>query len=163
VHIEAKKQIKLSYLKFDFVEFLDEILDKFQIVLKFYNLKLEFRYRKQIFISADKAKLRLAIECILYAVIENAYKNSTLQITINARNNNLNFEVRNHSDYMDETLVGYLFDKDKPIIDSPYHYRRLISHSFFVAKEMIHAHFGSKIIHSYQDNINIFGFNIPID
>ena len=162
-HIEAKKPIKLTYLKFDFVEFLDDILNEFKIVMKFYNLKLEYRYRKQILINADTNKLRLALECILYAVIENAYKNTQLQITITARNNNLQFEIRNHSDYMEQSLVDCLFDKNKPIINAPYHYRRLISYGFFVAKEIIHAHFGSMIIHSYEENVNIFGFNIPID
>ena len=160
--IEAKRKIRLNYIQFDFVKYLDKILDEFRIVFKYYNLKLEFRYRKEIFIYADVKKLRVALECILFAAIENAYKNTTLQITIIARNNNLQFQIRNKSDYMEPKLVDCLFDKDKPKYRSPYHSNRVVSYGFFVAKEIIHTHFGSMIAQSYEDNVNIFGFNIPI-
>ncbi len=161
-YLEAKRKIRLNYVSFDFVKFLDKILDEFKVVLKFYNLKLEFRYKKEIFIYADTKKLRTVLECILYAVIENAYRNTSLQITIVARNNNLQFQIRNKSDYITPELCECFFDKETSEYDTPYHANRIISYGFFIAKEIIHAHFGSMIIQSYEDNVNIFGFNIPI-
>ena len=152
--------IKLNYQTFDIVSIIKEIISSINLILKYHELKIVLNSIKECKIFADKIQIKKAIENILSNSIKHAYKHSTIEVKVEVVKNNLFFEVKNNSPYIPNSVLNEIFNKYKT--------SKFQNHSigsgltFHLSKEIINAHYGVMIAKSFEDDINIFGFSIPI-
>lgn len=153
------EKISLTYSRFDMVELQNEVMNELKILLKYANLKTEVICEKEIIIGADRAKLKNVIESILSCVIKNAYKNTTIQIKIEKKENKIQYLVKSNST-IEENILCEIFNKAKTD-------NTLLKHSgaqlsLYLSKEIINAHFGNMIVEQCDNNTNILGFCLPV-
>ena len=149
-----------NYEKFNIVDLLNEIIEEVSILLKYNELNLEVITEDEIIINADKLQLRRVIENILSNSINHSYKNSTIQIKITKTRYELTFEVKNNSCYIEDKVLREIFNKYKSY--SSVYNRAGVGLGLYLSKEIINAHFGKMIAKSSPENINIFGFVLPL-
>jgi len=153
------EKLSLKYTKFNLVELLNEVLDGLNLLLKYNGLKVELKCKKEVIINADSLQIKKAIENILLNSIKNSCKNSIIEINIEIFKNEILFEVKNKSPYIEEELLNGIFNKNKKqisVLKNP-------SKEFglYLSKEIINAHFGRMLAKSDSDNTNILGFYLP--
>lgn len=153
--------IKLNYEKFDVANVVDDVLAESQILIKYYELNISYKFDKNIILNADKLQIKHVIENLILNSINYAYKNSLVEISSSILNNNFNFIIRNKSPYIPPSELKEIFQKNK-IISTLYN-KSATSLALYLSKEIVVAHGGLMIAQSYPDNTNIFGFKIPMN
>lgn len=154
------ERIKLIYEKFNLTELIDEIVFECKILFKYYNLKVEFNKKDETIVFADKNQIRTVVEHIISNAINQAFKDSTIIINIKKNKNDVSFEVKNSSLYIEPEVLKEIFEKKK-VHNSSYSPAG-VGLGFYLCREIINAHFGKMVAKSSVDNINVFGFVIPL-
>ncbi|MBQ8634540.1 HAMP domain-containing histidine kinase [bacterium] len=155
------ENLLLNYEKFDIVELVSSSINELKILLKYYELNIIFDSTKEIIVNADKLQIKRVIENLLSNSINYAYKNTNIEIYLTKKNNNICFEIKNKSPYIEADVLNEIFEKYKTY---PLNYNKNgVGLGLYLSKEIIKAHFGKMSAKSLNDNINIFSFSIPID
>lgn len=155
------ENLKLHYEKFNITELVDESLKELGILIKYYELNISFKNHKEIIVSADKLQMKRVIENLLSMSINYAFKNSQIQISQRILNNNLIFEIKNKSPYIEPQILKEIFQKYKSHITL--YNKNAAALALYLSKEIVKAHLGLIIAQSNPDNTNIFGFQIPLN
>ena len=92
--------------------------------------------------------------CINYA-----FKNTEVFIQIKKQGENLIFQTRNHSPYIEPKILKEIFKKYKSYASC--YNKAGVGLGLYLSNEIITAHHGEMIAKSSIDNINTFGFIIP--
>lgn len=160
VHKLNFESIKLNYEKFDFMELVVSCLDELKILIKYCELKIDFKNKESLIISADKLQLKRVVENLLSNSINYAFKNSTIEISFNKIGDFLNFQITNKSPYIENQTLKEIFQKYKTC--AGLYNKNGVGLGLYLSSEIIQAHFGSMFAKSNPDNTNIFGFRVPI-
>lgn len=155
------ESIKLNYEKFDIVELTKSLIKELDILTKYYELKILFNSNDKIIVNADKLQIKRVIENLLSNSINYAFKDSCVEINLYTQKNQLIFETKNKSPYIEPNILKEIFKKYKTY--SNLYNKNGVGLGLYLSKEIINAHLGSMIAKSSTDNINVFGFRIPID
>ena len=159
VHKLNYEEIILNYEKFSLISLIENTINELKILLKYYNLNVEFKYDEEIVVNADKLQIKRVLDNLISNSINYAFKNSTIYISTEAKKGEISIEIRNNSPYIEPKILKEIFEKFKTY---PSNYNKAgVGLGLYLSKEIIHAHFGKMIAKSYPDNINIFGFIIP--
>ena len=153
-------KLTLNYDKFNLVELLKEVINESEILIKYNELGIELTSDNEITVNADKMQIKRVIENIILNSINSSYKNTTLQIKIAKFKNEVCFEVKNKSNYIEPNILKEIFDKYKN--NSSLYNRPSVGLGLYLSKEIINAHYGRMIAKSYIENINVFGFYLPL-
>lgn len=155
-------KLRLYYNKFAIGDLIEEIKNELRVLLKYHSLKLEIKIHKNVVISADRLQLKRVIENIISNSIKHSFKNTEICIDVTESRGKLKVEIKNHSPYIKPIHLKEAFEKYKSM-PSPVYTGVGSGLGLYLSKEIIHAHFGSMIARSYPDDVNIFGFEIPVD
>lgn len=151
--------LRLNYEKFDIVELTKNSINELEILLKYHELKIKFSCENKIIINADKFQIKRVIEGFLSNSVNFAFKNSTIEVNLFKHNKKACLEIKNNSPYIEPDILKEIFNKYK--IQALYN-KNGIGLGIYLAKEIINSHNGEIIVKSFQDNINIFGFILPL-
>ena len=154
------EKIKLSFERFNIVELTQEVLNELSILSKYYELTYCVDFDDEIMIMADKLQIKRVIENLFSNSINYAFRNTEINIQLKKQNDNLIFQIRNNSPYIEPKILNEVFDKYKT--HSSYYNKAGVCLGLYLSKEIISAHQGRMIAKSSLDNITIFGFIIPI-
>ena len=155
------ESIKLSYEKFDIIELINSLIEELNILVKYYELKIHFEPTNQITINADKLQIKRVIENLLSNSINYAFKGTVVEINLFVQKNQLIFEIKNKSPYIEPHILKEIFKKYKTY--SNLYNKNGVGLGLYLSKEIINAHLGTMIAKSSTNDTNIFGFRIPID
>jgi len=161
VHKLNFESIKLNYEKFDVVELVESLLNELKILIKYYELEVSFNCSEKIIINADKLQIKRVLENLISNSINYAFKNSTIKISLNKIGGSLFFEIKNNSPYIEAHILKEIFQKYKT--NAGLYNKSGVGLGLYLSNEIIRAHRGEMHAKSYQDDINIFGFSIPIN
>ena len=137
-----------------------EIIKEKEILLKYNRLKIEINSSCNLKVHADKALMEQVIDSVITNSIDNAYKDTVIQINISQKNKEFYFEVKSNSPYIDEDIIKNIFNKNNGYLSLYAHPG--ISLGMILSKDIMNAHFGRMIVRSFEDDINIFGFCLPL-
>lgn len=159
VHKLNYEELVLNYEKFSLIELIKNTIKELNILLKYYNLKIELKYDEEIIINGDKLQIKRVLDNLISNSINFAFKNSIIYINVDTKRGDTTVEIKNNSPYIEPKILKEIFEKFKTY---PSNYNKAgVGLGLYLSKEIIHAHFGKMIAKSYPDNINIFGFIIP--
>lgn len=161
VHKLDERKLILNYEKFSICKLIKSIIDELKILLKYYQLEIDFKYENEIVINADKLQIKRVIENLLSNCINHAYQNSTIEINLETKDQILIIEIKSNSDYLEPKVLKEIFEKYKS--HSSKYTSMCNGLGLYLSLEIIKAHDGKMIARSYPDDINIFGFEIPLD
>ncbi len=161
VHQLKHNNLVLNYEKFDIVKLIQNAINELAILLKFHELDVIFDYKKEVIINADKLQIKRVIENLLSNSINYSYKNTKIKININIKNDNLFFEIKNKSPYIEPAVLNELFKKYKT--QASRYNKNSVGLGLYLSQEIINAHFGKMTAKSSIDDINTFGFVIPVE
>ena len=100
------------------------------------------------------------MENIFSNCINHSFPDSKITVYIFEKNKNLIFKVKNSSLYIEKEILNEIFEKFKTY---PSVYSKAgVGLGLYLSKEIIKAHFGKMFAKSYPENVNVFGFEIPI-
>ena len=111
-------------------------------------------------IYADKFQIQRVITNLLSNSINYGFKNSVIEIDINQFERYLSLTIRNHSPYIPQEYLLYIFDKYNSLTNS----KKLTSSSglgLYLSKQIIDAHNGKIYATSNIDETCTFGFSVP--
>jgi two-component system NarL family sensor kinase len=160
VHKLNYEKINLTYENFDIVKLAKDVCLELGILLKYRKLEYEFICPDEIMINADKLQLQRVIENIFSNCINHSFPNSKIIVYMLEKDNNLIFKVKNSSSYIKKEILNEIFEKFKTY---PSAYNKAgVGLGLYLSKEIIKAHSGKMFAKSYPENINVFGFEIPV-
>ena len=155
------EKLRLNYNKFYILDLIEETINDLKILLKYNELKIKINCQENLIINADKSKIKMVFENLLSNCINHSFKNTLIEINITTYKNKIKVEIKNNSDYIKPEILEEIFEKHKT--HSRAYYTTGVSLGMYLSKEIIKAHFGQMIAKSSEENINTFGFEIPID
>lgn len=154
-------KIRLYYNRFNIRDLIDEIMNELRVLIKYHGLKIKINTGKDIIVNADKLQLKRVIENILSNAINHSFKDTEITIEAIEHKGNLKVQIRNSSPHLKPEVLKEIFEKFKTRANA---YTGVgTGLGLYLSKEIIHAHFGTMIAKSFPDNVNVFGFEIPVD
>ncbi len=111
-------------------------------------------------IFADKFQIQRVITNLLSNSITYGFQNSIIEINISEKDNSICLAIRNHSPYIPEEKLLYIFDKYNSVTNS----KNLTCSSglgLYLSKQIIDAHNGNIYASSTPDQTCTFGFSVP--
>lgn len=111
-------------------------------------------------IYADRFQIQRVITNLLSNAINYGFKNSLIEINISEQDNFLCLTITNHSPYIPEEKLLYIFDKYNSVTNS----KNLTCSSglgLYLSKQIIDAHNGKIYASSNIDETCTFGFTVP--
>ncbi len=148
-----------KYSSFDIVLLVKEIINELDIILKYNKLKIQISTNNQIMIYADRLLISHVVENIISSCIYSAYQNTIIYINITKTKQEICFEVKSNSPYIEEDILKEIFNKYK---NYPSYHNIASGIGLYLSKEIVNAHFGRMIAESLKEEINIFGFYLPL-
>ena len=110
--------------------------------------------------ECDRMQIKRVVTNILGNAISYAYNNTEIVITIKQNENNISFEAKNESPYINPETIEGLFKK---YVSHAAKYNKIgVGLGLYLSKQIIDAHNGDIYAQSFKENYNIFGFNIPL-
>lgn len=154
--------IKLEYSKFDFKELVFECFEELLPLADEKNLKPKISISaKNCLITADKMQTRRILINLISNSISYAIKNTEIEITLDEKNEELEFKTINSSPYIPPDILNTLFKK---YVSNPVHSRFDgigTGLGLYLTEKIVSAHNGRIIAQSSKENKNTFGFIIP--
>lgn len=153
--------IKLNYEKFNINNLIQDSINELKILLKYNELEILFKNNDEVIITADKIQIKRVIENLLSNSINYAHKNSIIKICSEKSKNYFIFKIENKSPYIEPKIIKEIFEKYKT--HASCYNKAGVGLGLYLSKEIINAHFGRMIVQSSVKDINVFGFEIPIE
>jgi len=151
--------IEIHESLFDFRELVSELIKENETMFKFGELTVNFRDCGEIKTTADKAKIERVLNILFINAINYSNSMSELEITLRKDLKYITFQMKNRAPHIKPQDFPRLFEKYRPIEIKGKNTG--IGLGLYIAKQLIEAHKGKMIALSYENDTNIFGFQIP--
>jgi len=153
--------VSLNYSSFNIQNLINECINEMTPFINENSVTVVFNPENlETCIYADKIELKRVIINLLSNAINYAYSNTVVQIIISENNNNFFFEVMNSSPYIEPKVLSGLFEK---YVTHSAKYNKIgMGLGLYLSKQIIEAHKGEIIAKSSKNQINTFGFKIPL-
>ena len=112
-------------------------------------------------VFADKSQIKRVIMNLLSNAINYGYRNTQITINLYEDNNNISFEIKNHSKYIPEERLADIFEKYKTTDNTRFH-KTSTGLGLYLAKQIIDAHNGKIYASSDINETCTFGFSLPV-
>ena len=110
--------------------------------------------------ECDRMQIKRVLTNLLGNAISYAYNNTQILINIKQDGNNISFDAKNESAYINPETMNNLFKK---YVSHAAKFNKVgVGLGLYLSKQIIDTHNGEIYAKSYEDNHNIFGFTIPI-
>lgn len=151
----------LNYEMCNVISLVEEAGNELEPMLKEKNVTIRINTQGDIFdVYCDRMQIKRVITNILGNAISYAYNNTDIIITIKQNENNISFEAKNESPYINPETMESLFKK---YVSHAAKYNKIgVGLGLYLSKQIIDAHNGDIYAQSFKENYNIFGFNIPL-
>ncbi|MCQ2740334.1 MAG: PAS domain-containing protein [bacterium] len=152
----------LNYEDCNFLSLIEESGNELDSMLKEKNMKIDIKTDGSSYnINCDRMQVKRVIMNLLGNAISYAYNNTVITVNIKKEKNNIVFNARNESAYINPALMENLFKK---YVSHAAKYNKIgVGLGLYLSKQIIEAHNGQIYAKSYEDNHNDFGFTIPVD
>ncbi len=159
VYKNAFENNNLEYEKFDFIAVLNEIVEDYTMLIKYYNLELELKTPETLKVYADKTKIKKILENLILNNIDTAFKNTKIIIEVLNKDTEIEFKIKSKSKHVKQNVINEIFTKNKK--QNSLYQKPSKGLGLYVTNEVIKAHLGKTFAKSYTNDTNVFGFSIP--
>ena len=151
----------LNYEKCNIISLVEEVCNELEAILKEKNVNICIKTEGENFdIECDRVQVKRVITNILGNAISYAYNDTEIVITIKQQENNISFEAKNESPYINPETMESLFKK---YVSHAAKYNKIgVGLGLYLSKQIIEAHNGDIYAQSFKENYNIFGFVLPL-
>ena len=151
----------LNYEKCNIISLVEETVNELDSMLKEKNVIIHVNKEGDIFnTDCDRMQIKRVLTNILGNAISYAYNNTKILITIKQNDNNICFEAKNESAYINPETMNNLFKK---YVSHAAKFNKVgVGLGLYLSKQIVDAHKGDIYAKSFKDNHNIFGFVIPL-
>jgi len=151
----------LNYEKCNIISLTKESVNELDSMLKEKNVTVNISKKGNIFdTDCDRMQIKRVLTNILGNAISYAYNNTQIQIDIKHENNNIRFEATNESAYINPETMNNLFKK---YVSHAAKFNKVgVGLGLYLSKQIIDAHKGGIYAKSFEDNHNLFGFELPL-
>lgn len=151
----------LNCEKCNIISLVEEAGNELESMLKEKNVSIRINTEGTFFdTECDRMQIKRVVTNILGNAISYAYNNTEIVITIKQNENNISFEAKNKSPYINPETIEGLFKK---YVSHAAKYNKIgVGLGLYLSKQIIDAHNGDIYAQSFKENYNIFGFNIPM-
>ena len=151
----------LNYEKCNIISLTEESVKELDSMLKEKNVTINISKKGDIFdTDCDRMQIKRVLTNILGNAISYAYNNTQIQITIKHENNGISFEATNESAYINPETMNNLFKK---YVSHAAKFNKVgVGLGLYLSKQIMDAHKGSIYAKSFEDNHNMFGFELPL-
>lgn len=155
-------EIVLNYEVFDVTSLVAEAINETSYMAQENNTHIYFNSNaEKYFISADRFALKRVILNLLSNALNFAFPSSDIFINLKLKCNKIIFVVTNSSNYINPEMMRAIFNK---YVTSSTQYNKVgVGLGLYLAKKIVKMHRGRMIAKSSKQNINTFGFIIPIN
>ncbi len=154
--------IKLNFETFSFNELIQECVSEMMYVAKDKGVSIGTVFSNEnMEIIADRVQIKRVIMNLLSNGIKYAFKNTEIKLFSIQKNSVMNFYFENKSPYIPREKQKAIFARYVSYASA--HKELGIGLGLYASKKIIEAHNGNIYVKSYEDNRNIFGFNIPVE
>ena len=154
--------VKLNFEEISLIDIVNDCVSEMIYVAKDKNVKIILNnYTENSLIKVDSVQIKRVIMNLISNGIKYSFPNTDLVLRIQGDNHdNISFEFENKSPYISE-------EKRKGIFGQYVTYASAynapgIGLGLYASKKIIDAHSGKIYVNSFEDDRNIFGFEIPI-
>ena len=151
----------LNYENCNIIVLAEESIKELDPILKEKNVKINIHTEGCNFeTKCDRMQIKRVLTNILGNSISYAYNNTQIFVNIRQYENNIGFEVKNKSAYINPETMNSLFKK---YVSHSAKFNKVgVGLGLYLSKQIIDAHDGKIYAKSFEDNHNIFGFVLPI-
>ena len=151
----------LNYEKCNIISLTEESVKELDSMLKEKNVTVNISKKGNIFdTDCDRMQIKRVLTNILGNAISYAYNNTQIQINIKHENNGISFEATNESAYINPETMNNLFKK---YVSHAAKFNKVgVGLGLYLSKQIMDAHKGSIYAKSFEDNHNMFGFELPL-
>ena len=151
----------LNCEKCNIISLVEEAGNELESMLKEKDVSIRINTEGTFFdTECDRMQIKRVVTNILGNAISYAYNNTEIVITIKQNENNISFEAKNESPYINPETIEGLFKK---YVSHAAKYNKIgVGLGLYLSKQIIDAHNGDIYAQSFKENYNIFGFNIPM-
>ncbi len=153
--------IKLEIEDFDFFEVVNETCKELAGLADGREQKIVLKSDlKNPTISGDKLQLKRAVTNLVSNAIIHGFEKSEVVVQISEKRNNIIFDVKNQSRYIDDEKLAEIFEKYKTIKHAK-SYKASTGLGLYLSRKIIQMHQGKIYAKSWKDQTCVFGFSIP--
>ena len=151
----------LNCEKCNIISLAEESINELEAMLKEKNVIIHINTDgSQFNTECDRMQIKRVLTNILGNAISYAYDNTQIDVTIKQDENGIGFEAKNESAYINPETMNNLFKK---YVSHAAKFNKIgVGLGLYLSKQIIDAHNGNIYAKSFEDNHNIFGFNIPL-
>ena len=156
------KDVILDYATFDLVSVIKDSICEVSYLADGNSTKIIFdNFDKNCFINADENCLKAAITNILTNCIKFAFRASTISVSLEKNGENAELKIKTSGPYINPESIKKLFSKYA--VNEEKFNRVGFGLGLYLSKKIITAHRGTLIVESLSEDLNIFGFKIPLN
>ena len=145
---------------FNLVSLTEETINELESMQKEKNVTIHInKIGNDFIINCDRMQIKRVITNILGNAISYAYNDTEILVTIEQSENEVRFEARNESSYINPETMNNLFKK---YVSHAAKFNKVgVGLGLYLSKQIIDAHDGDIYAKSFEDNHNMFGFVLP--
>ena len=153
-------KVKLNCEDFSIYELASECIEEIIFLARDKNVNISLKNTaKTETVFGDRVQIKRVVMNLLSNGIKYAYPNTNIIVRTCNNNENTCFSFENKSPYITPEKQEKIFGRYISYADT--HNEFGIGLGLYASKKIIEAHNGNIYVKSYQDERNIFGFNIP--
>ena len=151
----------LNYEKCDIISLVEEAVNELDSIIKEKNVTIHINKEGHIFdTDCDRMQIKRVITNMLGNAISYAFNNTEILVNIKQKGNEVSFETKNKSSYINPETMENLFKK---YVSHAAKFNKVgVGLGLYLSKQIIDAHNGDIYAKSFEDNHNIFGFVLPL-
>lgn len=154
-------QTKIKPEKFDIVSLVNQTVNELTNLITEKGQTINIHAAsKSIYTFADKFQIKRVIVNLLGNAINYGFRNSTIDIDITDKKNNITLNVKNKSQYIPKDRIKDIFAKYKQKANAKY-YKTGTGLGLYLSKQIIDAHNGKVYAKSNFNQVCDFGFKLP--
>lgn len=156
-------QAKIKPEKFDMVNLVNQTVSELTNLTMEKGQKINIHSAaKSVYTTADKFQIKRVIVNLLGNAINYGFKNTTIDIDISDRKNDIMLNIKNKSQYIPKDRIKEIFAKYKQKSTSQYS-KTGTGLGLYLSKQIIDAHNGKVYAKSSFNQVCDFGFRLPKD
>ncbi len=151
----------LNKEEFDFCELVNSTCKEISNLAREKRQKIIFQTNIKNKIIADKLQIKRVIINLVSNAISHGFQDSEIKIKLDEDDENISFNVENHSKYLSKETLKEIFEKYKTAPESRFK-KTSTGLGLYLSKQIINSHKGKIFADSKEnDETCVFGFTIP--
>lgn len=156
-------QTPLEPEEFDFFEMINDTCKELASLADTREQRIILKsYLKNNCIIGDKLQLKRASTNLISNAIIHGFEKTEVTVELNEKMNEVHFDVKNNSRYIEEERRAEIFEKYKSAKYAKSN-KASTGLGLYLSRDIIRKHFGEIYVDSWRNETCVFGFKIPKD